>query len=77
MKEDVILRKIIRSFVTESLGKLKTRAFHGGGSAHPYQVKSLKQQLGQVEMPENELTTPQKNVVAISRAFKTKTKDLT
>ena len=67
------LKKLIR-LLSEKLGELKPRAFHGIGTSHPYIVKSTKQQLGPVQIPENELERPKKSPVEISRAFKNKSK---
>ena len=66
--QDQHLRKAIRNII-ESLGKLNSRAFHGNGTASPYVVRAVKQQLGPVQMPENELEAPDKARVQISRVF--------
>lgn len=72
--QDQQLREAIRNII-ESLGKLKPRAFHGNGTAHPFVVRSVKQQLGPVQMPENELETPEKTRVKVSRVFLKKSRD--
>tara|TARA_R110000824_G_scaffold357562_5_gene545104 strand:- start:8871 stop:9098 length:228 start_codon:yes stop_codon:yes gene_type:complete len=72
--QDEHLRKAIRSII-ESLGKLNSRAFHGNGTSSPYIVRSVKQQLGPVQMPENELEAPDKTSVKISRVFLKKSSD--
>ena len=64
--------KAVIKILSEKLGELKPRAFHGVGTSHPYTVKSTKQQLGPVQIPENELEIPPKNTVIVSRAFKKK-----
>tara|TARA_B100000073_G_scaffold295510_1_gene259846 strand:- start:378 stop:605 length:228 start_codon:yes stop_codon:yes gene_type:complete len=66
------LKEVIKT-LSEKLGELKPRAFHGTGTSHPYTVKATKQQLGPVQIPENELESPPKTTVSVSRAFKKKT----
>ena len=65
------LRQVIK-LISEKLSELKPRAFHGSGTSSPYAVKSTKQQLGPVQIPENELEAPTKSTVSVSRAFKKK-----
>ena len=74
MEQDQLkeLKEVIK-ILSEKLGELKPRAFHGVGASHPYTVKATKQQLGPVQIPENELELPPKTTVNISRAFKKKT----
>ena len=68
MLDNKKLRETIRKLIKE-LDALKVPSSRGVGTAHPFIIKSPKQSLGFVQMPQNQLKQSDKKSVKISRAF--------
>jgi len=68
MLHDKKLREAIRQLIRE-LDTLKVPSVRGVGTAHPFIIKAPKQNLGFVQMPENQLKQSDRKPVKVSRAF--------